>query len=316
MTMSAVFQSLGCDINSDNPKLDEWFPAGVNMQFFGHIMKSKDCNHEVDKILETSNNNNTCIIYELFLLNRKPIPKPYPIINFDLDEPYEDPAYKEWSDYIKHSPFLCQDCWLTLLPHLDKCIMHIHSNLMTYFKSIKTFRDYKQNAIQYFDTEESLIHLLFLIDMITYPFVCKYIFKRKKLYKMIFRYYFQILHAIYCTDIFLDEYKSQLILYHFTFSFTDQFFLSTFVFWKTKHTQYLRKNGFKKLLIESVMNNALANIDHKGLHSYTFTLTVLSLISCFDYVSEKKLLNKRSEKYKFVRNIIQFILTKETRRWD
>ena len=95
--------------------------------------------------------------------------------------------------------FFCQNCWFTLLPHLHQCLQHILTDLTT--MCIKT-KDY----YNYYSKEETWFHLLFLHHMIKYPFINKYIFKHKKLYKIIFKYFINTLQIVYCTDIACDKY--------------------------------------------------------------------------------------------------------------
>ena len=101
-----------------------------------------------------------------------------------------------------NSELFCRNCWLDLLPkYLYQFLKHIKSHLH------ENYSNYLNN--------ESLIHLLFLKDMMKYPFVIKFIYKHKKLYKKLFSYYFTVLQLMFCNDVFFDKYKFDLILKQF-----------------------------------------------------------------------------------------------------
>eukprot|EP01083_Nonionella_stella_P048765 130200_1 len=300
MSFSALASTLGCDVTDPTQtNLDDPVERELTYALFG-IMPFDNCHHEgVINAMSNDNIDSTelCMVYRLYAVNNGEIPKPYPTIDINLEAPFEDPAFRKWNDQIK-SKLFCRNCWLHLLPkHLGECLQHILNHL----------NKHCSNPFEYSNDEESLVHLLFFIDMVRYPFVIRYVLNHKTLYRKAFDYYFKVLQLIYCNDIFFDKYRYVVILGQFSVNFYDHFFINSWIFWKTEHIHYLQQIGFKRIITKNVLNNLFMH-RNQTYTSYSPPLAILSLITGYNYVSDVKLLHNENDKERFVRKMCILIL--------
>eukprot|EP01084_Bolivina_argentea_P088620 159996_1 len=279
------------------PKLNENY-KGDPGYIGNHILKYNECTHGMTEAIDTYQNAGD-IIYKLYSRNHGTIPKPYPTSNYDLEEPFEDTIQKEWEKHINHTLF-CQNCWFDLLPYFHQLLTHINQDL-----NLKCTN--QQHIISYLKTEEALIHLLFVNEMINYKFTIKYILQNKLLYRLLFDYYFKLLQVIYAqTDIFLfANYEQHAILTQFKITFEDLAFAQSGIFWKNKHRNYFLKRKWKTLLTENILNNFI--LKNKGQSLLIGPKNILSLVTSFEYSSKGKLFHNQIEKRNFIRKIMQCV---------
>eukprot|EP01084_Bolivina_argentea_P093348 167896_1 len=123
------------------------------------------------------------------------------------------------------------------------------------------------------------------------------------------------LKMVYCTDIYTSnddkrDINKYLILNEFL-NGIDQFFASTYLFWKPKHTKYLLQIGFKQLVIETIPNNFLIQSKlnlHKGMNHFLDTRNLLQLITGFNYASKTKLFRTKRQMELFIRKICRITI--------
>eukprot|EP01083_Nonionella_stella_P156348 506234_1 len=224
-----------------------------------HGQKSNFCKHDQIGVIgdateayvsTVSSNDYACdIVYTLYTINHGVIPKPDPISNHELALPYKNATYTECEKKIKRVLF-CDNCWFNLLPQLHILLRNINRYQS---KCIQT-----HGFIHYIKQDISLIHLLFIQDMISHTFIVQYILKDDVLYPMLFDYFLDTLtmfsHHSYAVSL-INTAEHHWIARNFRLNFFCPSFWVTCVFWKQNHIKYLRKIKFKQILMETIPNN-------------------------------------------------------------